>query len=203
MSLKKVFYVIKKKVKISNLILLIVLLMFNSYAWFIYNTKVSTSLSAKIEAWDIAYISNGIRETQNIILDVEKIYPGMTIYTHQITVNNNGDTNAELSFAVRKVEILGQVYQVDATTTPEMLYNKLQNDFPFKTTVTLSTTQLPAHTGTATVTIKLEWKYESEVTGKDELDTQYGTSAYQFITEHPDTPCVHLEIELGAKQVNT
>ena len=53
MSLKKVFYVIKKKVKISNLILLIVLLMFNSYAWFIYNTKVSTSLSAKIEAWDI------------------------------------------------------------------------------------------------------------------------------------------------------
>ena len=101
MSLKKVFYVIKKKVKISNLILLIVLLMFNSYAWFIYNTKVSTSLSAKIEAWDIAYISNGIRETQNIILDVEKIYPGMTIYTHQITVNNNGDTNAELSFAVR------------------------------------------------------------------------------------------------------
>lgn len=187
MSLKKVFYVIKKKVKISNLILLIVLLMFNSYAWFIYNTKVSTSLSAKIEAWDIAYISNGIRETQNIILDVEKIYPGMTIYTHQITVNNNGDTNAELSFAVRKVEILGQVYQVDATTTPEMLYNKLQNDFPFKTTVT----------------IKLEWEYESEVTGKDELDTQYGTSAYQFITEHPDTPCVHLEIELGAKQVNT
>ena len=127
----------------------------------------------------------------------------MTIYTHQITVNNNGDTNAELSFAVRKVEILGQVYQLDATTTPEMLYNKLQNDFPFKTTVTLSTTQLPAHTGTATVTIKLEWEYESEVTGKDELDTQYGTSAYQFITEHPDTPCVHLEIELGAKQVNT
>ena len=74
MSLKKVFYVIKKKVKISNLILLIVLLMFNSYAWFIYNTKVSTSISARVEAWDIAYISNGIRETQNIILDVEKIY---------------------------------------------------------------------------------------------------------------------------------
>ena len=102
MSFKKVFYVIKKKVKISNLILLIVLLMFNSYAWFIYNTKVSTSLSAKIEAWDIAYISNGIRETQNIILDVEKIYPGMPIYTHQITVTNNGDTNAELSFAINK-----------------------------------------------------------------------------------------------------
>ena len=127
MSLKKVFYVIKKKVKISNLILLIVLLMFNSYAWFIYNTKVSTSISARVEAWDIAYISNGIRETQNIILDVEKIYPGMTTYTHQITVNNNGDTNAELSFAVRKVEILGQVYQVDATITSTYWYSNSNN----------------------------------------------------------------------------
>ncbi len=41
MSFKKVFFYVikKKKVKISNLILLIVLLMFNSYAWFIYNTK--------------------------------------------------------------------------------------------------------------------------------------------------------------------
>ena len=37
---KKVLNVIKKKVKLSNLILLVVLLMFNSYAWFIYNTKV-------------------------------------------------------------------------------------------------------------------------------------------------------------------
>ena len=68
---KKVLNVIKKKVKLSNLILLVVLLMFNSYAWFIYNTKVHTSISAKIEAWDIAYISDGIRETQNIILDVD------------------------------------------------------------------------------------------------------------------------------------
>ena len=96
--------------------------MFNSYAWFIYNTKVNTSISAKIEAWDIAYISDGIRETQNIILDVEKIYPGMTTYTHQITVNNNGDTEAELSFAVKKVEILGQVYEVNETTTAQDLY---------------------------------------------------------------------------------
>lgn len=32
---KKVLNVIKKKVKLSNLILLVVLLMFNSYAWFI------------------------------------------------------------------------------------------------------------------------------------------------------------------------
>ena len=120
---KKVLNVIKKKVKLSNLILLVVLLMFNSYAWFIYNTKVNTSISAKIEAWDIAYISDGIRETQNIILDVEKIYPGMTTYTHQITVNNNGDTEAELSFAVKKVEILGQVYEVNETTTAQDLYN--------------------------------------------------------------------------------
>ncbi len=199
MSIKKVFYVIKKKVKLSNLILLIVLLMFNSYAWFIYNTKVSTSLNAKIEAWDIKYISNGIIEMQNIILDVEKIYPGMDTFTHNITVNNNGDTDAELSFAVRKVEILGQVYQVNESTTPEALYNKLQNDFPFKVTVTLGSTHLPAHTGTTTVNVKLEWQYES---GNDELDTEYGTNAYNFITEHPDTPCVHLEIELRAKQVN-
>ena len=45
---KKVLNVIKKKVKLSNLILLVVLLMFNSYAWFIYNTKVNISILSKI-----------------------------------------------------------------------------------------------------------------------------------------------------------
>ena len=44
---------IMKKVKLRNIIILILLLVFNAYAWFVYTTKVSLDLSAHVSAWDV------------------------------------------------------------------------------------------------------------------------------------------------------
>ncbi len=45
-----------KKIKLRNLLILIVLLAFNTYAWFVYTTKVSTGLNAHVSAWDVEFV---------------------------------------------------------------------------------------------------------------------------------------------------
>lgn len=64
-----------KRVKLKTLILLIVLLMFNAYAWFVYTSKVSGNLTAHIESWDVTFQVGEQDAITNVLFDVDKIYP--------------------------------------------------------------------------------------------------------------------------------
>ena len=44
-----------KKVKIRNILILILLIIFNTYAWFIYATKVATEISVHISSWNVEF----------------------------------------------------------------------------------------------------------------------------------------------------
>lgn len=55
---------ILKKIKLRNLIVLIILLAFNTYAWFIYTTRVSSELTAHVSSWDVEFIA---KERRSII----------------------------------------------------------------------------------------------------------------------------------------
>ena len=46
---------IKKYVKLRTLIILVVLLVFNSYAWFVFATRVSGGLSAHVTSWNVTF----------------------------------------------------------------------------------------------------------------------------------------------------
>ncbi len=48
---------ILKKIKLRNLIVLIILLAFNTYAWFIYTTRVSSEITAHVSSWDVEFIA--------------------------------------------------------------------------------------------------------------------------------------------------
>lgn len=54
--LKKINKIIKK-IKLKNLISLICIFAFNTYAWFIYTTKVSTDLTAHVSAWNVDFVA--------------------------------------------------------------------------------------------------------------------------------------------------
>lgn len=55
---------ILKKIKLRNIVILIILLAFNTYAWFVYTTKVSLDMSAHVSAWDVEFVA---KERWNII----------------------------------------------------------------------------------------------------------------------------------------
>jgi len=70
-KIKKAF----KRIKVKNLIILIILLMFNAYAWFVFSTKVSSKIEAHVEAWDIVFQADEKEIVSNIKFEVGKIYP--------------------------------------------------------------------------------------------------------------------------------
>ena len=64
-----------KRVKLRTLITLILLLIFNAYAWFVYTTKVQGKIEAYVEAWDVVFQANEEEITSYIIFDVGRIAP--------------------------------------------------------------------------------------------------------------------------------
>lgn len=187
-----------KKVKIKNIIILILLLTFNAYAWFIYATRVSSSLSVHISSWNVEF-SVGEEETvTNILIEVERVYPGMETYEKNVTVKNKGEIKAELGYEIRTLKVMDESYTVGENITMEQLENKIKTDYPFKINVIKEDTLLKEGTGDGLFTVTVEWPFES---GNDELDTLWGNKAYEYYSLNPGEKSILIEITLTAEQV--
>lgn len=195
-------YKIMKKIKIRNLILLLFLLMFNTYAWFIYASKVSVGLTASVSSWNVEFVSDAGETVTNIDVVVEKIYPGMDTFEKKVVVHNRGETAVTLSYEIKYLKIMDEVYEVSETTgiTSDTIKSKIEQEYPFKIIIEMDDTNLSVENGEGSFTIKIEWPYES---GNDELDTTWGNKAYEFYNSYPDEKCIEMKIELVATQQNT
>lgn len=189
---------ILKKIKIKNIVILILLITFNTYAWFIYATKVSSGLSVHISSWNVEFSIGEDEATTNIIIAVERVYPGMEDYEKNITVKNKGEIKAELGYDVRSLNVMGESYIVDENITAEELENKMKTDYPFKISIAKDDSQLSQGIGPGQFTVKVEWPFES---GDDELDTLWGNKAYEFYSENPGSKSIEIEIKLTAEQI--
>lgn len=188
-----------KKVKLKTLILLIILLSFNSYAWFIYATKVSGGMNAHITSWNVKFKAGEEEITTNVVFDVEKIYPGMEDQTKTLTAYNEGEMLAVLSYDIKSVRILDTTYTASETMTTQDIEAILQN-YPFKLTFAIDNSNLSAVDGSASFVILLRWDFES---GDDALDTVWGERAYEYNRTHPYESSIHAEIEVRATQERT
>lgn len=185
-----------KKVKLKTIILLIIFLSFNSYAWFIYATKVSSGISAHITSWNVRFRAGEEEITTNVVFEVEKIYPGMEPQKKTLTAYNEGEMKALLEYSIKEVRVLGDSYRVSNTFTEEQLIEKLA-EYPFKLTFAIDNTNLDAENGSADFDISLTWEFES---GNDNLDTYWGEKAYEYNKNHPNTSSIYVEVIVSASQ---
>ncbi len=188
-----------KRIKLRNLLFLAILMSCNSFAWFIYATKVSNNITAHVRSWNVNFIvgDNNIEET--LTFDVESVYPGMTDSFQTIKATNNSDTPAILSYEIVSASILGEEFVVSDTLTSDELTRKIENDYPFKLKVEIDNGNMTANGGTAQINFSLVWPYES---GNDELDTEWGHKAYIYHENNPDSKSITLVIKVTAIQVN-
>ncbi len=138
------FFKIIKKIKLRTLIIIIVLLLFNSYAWFIYATKVSGGLTAHITSWNVSFQAGEDQSTTQVAFDVDRIYPGMETYKQTLQAQNKGETKAKLSYTINSVTILGTTYKKNETTTSDDLLNRIQTYYPFHINISVNNTELEA-----------------------------------------------------------
>lgn len=190
----EVLKIILKRTKISTLIMLIVTFASASFAWFIYATKVSAGITAHIDMWNIVFTTedNQISETVNFV--IPHLYPGMDDYEDSISAYNMGEKQAQISYEVMSVKILGVNYDVSNQT---QIISRLQNDFPFHITFDLTSETLDTSVGSSTFTVYCEWDYES---GNDTLDTYWGQQSYTYNSNNPGAPSIELTVKIQAVQ---
>ena len=119
-----------KKVKFKTLFLLMITLASNSFAWFIYTTKVSSNISAKVREWNVSFDVNGENVEKTIEINIDSLYPGMSTYTQTLTASNSGEARAQISYEVIRANILGD----DLTSmnySDIQIINYLRSYYPF------------------------------------------------------------------------
>ena len=187
-----------KKVKIRNILILILLIIFNTYAWFIYATRVATDISVHIASWNVEFATGEDETTTNILVQVDRAYPGMENYLKEITVKNKGEMKAKLDYKIKSLKVMDDKYVVGENTTDEELKNKIETEYPFKINITKDDSELSQGLGDGKFSISVEWPYES---GDDEKDTLWGNKAYEYYKTNPDKKSIEIQLELVAKQI--
>lgn len=185
-----------KRIKLRNLILLILLLSFNSYAWFIYATKVSTGMSAHISSWNVHFQAGEEEIKTEIMLDFDIIYPGMEIQSKTVTAYNTGETLANLSYEIKTIRILDTTYTTSETLTQEAILSTIDTTCPFDLTFEIDNSNLNSTDGRANFTATISWPME----GNDVLDTEWGELAYKYNKNNPTSPSIHIELVIKAIQ---
>ena len=102
-----------KKAKIitpGRIFILIMLVMANSFAWFIYATKINGEVSGHVRAWNIVFEAGDTQVTDIVNIDVASIYPGMTNYLYNLSIYNHSDVGASITYKVLEARILNDTY---------------------------------------------------------------------------------------------
>lgn len=178
--------------------MMFILLVFNTYAWFIYATQVSTSITAHVTSWNIEFVTGDEEIVTNIEIVLDRIYPGMDNYEKVIEVHNKGETKAKLSYEFLSFEILGEKFEVGENFSSKDLENKINEEYPFKINIEIDNYDITETNGKGTFKITVSWPYES---GDDELDTYWGNKAYEFYSLNPGKSSVLIKMKLIASQV--
>jgi len=189
-----------KKIKLRNIIVLMLLLIFNTYAWFVYNTRISMDLSVHVSSWEIRFENEDNQISNYMYVAVERAYPGMQQFEKEVTVRNGGEISAQLDYEIESLFIMGDSYDTtdeESDLTSEDLEDQL-DEYPFKINIYKDDTHLnSANGGTGLFRVTVDWPYES---GDDELDTYWGNRAYEYYSLHPGTNCILIKLKLIAKQ---
>lgn len=193
---KKKKLITKHKYMILGLmVMLLILLVVNTFAWFLMTTRNSMTIDTHIDSWQISMTDEDDFVVQTVLITIDHAYPGMNEYEEVFTLTNTGERDAELSFEVVYARLLSDVYEAsDSGLSHSDIESMLTNDLPFDFNFEFSSTTLGHTTGnnTETFTVTLNWDYEAsdpaDAEEKDELDTQWGEDAYEYNEEHKNDP---------------
>ena len=197
---KSVLAIFLSRNKIGFFVLVFFTLVANVFAWFIYSQIVSTEISARVKAWNISM--NG--EHDGVLeFTLDDLYPGMPTHSETVSISNEGDLDARVTFTIHSITIMGTTYSIEDENSPyyenpTALKNYVDSTYPFTITYTTPNTVVQAESGTLTLNFTVSWPYES---GNDALDTLWGENAYAYAQEHPGEDMLFLVLDVNVTQI--
>lgn len=171
-------------------------------AWFAYSGLVTTSTEINVKAWRIAFTKNEQAVSNNIVISLTDIYPGMQTISETIDIKNLGDSAAALSYEITSARILDD--EIESNGEEGYVEDILSHNYPFHINMSLSDSYVDANDGVGQFTVSVSWPLDS---GNDKLDSEWGTKAYEFQKNEADKnaadstyqPLSALKIEINLK----
>ena len=185
----------KNGVRRRTLFLLVLALIGNVFAWFIYSNKVSNTINAGVKSWKITFAKDGTNLESEVVFNVYSLYPGMPDFNEKVEIKNSGEVAANINYELKSVKIFDQTFTSDEYTSSQ-LEDILLNNYPFKTSFIVDKPVVDIN-DISNFRVKVEWPYES---GDDSLDTYWGKNAYDFKSNNPGSTQIEIKVKIVASQ---
>lgn len=146
-------------------------------AWFAYSGISTVKTEVDVKAWNIEFMKDSEVVTNEIVIDVNEISPGMDPIVEKVSIHNRGDSNAMLSYQV----VSARVLNTDLENEEEgYLVDLLSHDLPFHININLEDRFIEAQNGVSDFSVSISWPLDSL---NDERDSKWGNEAYKFQQE--------------------
>ena len=198
---KKVFL----KINIVSILFAVVSLISVTLAWFAYSGLATARTEVGVKAWYIEFEKDNEPVSNDIVISLEDIYPGMEPRKEEITIKNLGDTDTKLKYKINKARILdsqNDYYEMSNNMTSEYIEDAISHNYPFHIDISLSTLYLNSKEN-ATFEVSVSWPLDS---GNNALDSLWGNNAYQYtqnqelLLPEERSPAIEVNINVTAEQ---
>ena len=181
------------KLNLISIIFIAFSLIFTTFAWFAYSGLSSVETELDVKAWYIELTKKGEKVSNEVVVTLSDIYPGMEPVNELINIENKGDSEATLKYEIMSARVLGDAedkFDVEENNdTSDDIEDKLSHNYPFHINMSLSKRYLSSAGGKGNFDVSVSWPLEA---GHDEEDSLWGQKAYQF-----------QEIEKSNKEINS
>ncbi len=195
------------KIYIVPIVFIATSFIFTTFAWFAYSGLRSVSTEIDVKAWYIELSKSGEVVTNNIVISLNDIYPGMETVDELVSIENKGDSDAKLSYKILSSRILDTEINGESLQDNTMLTDSLSHDYPFHVNIDLSKRYIAAGGDTSTFEVSVSWPLDS---GNDALDSTWGTNSYNFQQgeqrraindqNYVQRPAIQIVISIAAEQ---
>lgn len=144
-------------------------------AWFAYSGMATTSTEINVKAWHIEFANNNRAVSNNIVVSLSDISPGMQTVSEKVKIKNMGDSDATISYEIVSARILDET--IDLSSEDGEVEDSLSHDYPFHINMSLSDNYANANDGISEFEVSVSWPLDSD---NDDLDSEWGNKAYQF-----------------------
>lgn len=209
--------------KIRMLIILLVMLITSSYAWFELGYEANMSnIRGKVIEWNVEYsINEEAIQTQEFTVKIDEFYPGMTNFEENIVIRNLSNTTSDIKYELISVRLFGEEIleeleangNITGAGTTKNIFST--EDYPFDVGYYYDKDKLEdkyiddvsTPDSVAKVTFFANWTYEREgnilsYEENDELDTYYGETAYEYY-ENNELAAEYSPLEITLKITTT
>lgn len=162
------------KLNLLSLFFIAVSLTSITLAWFAYSGIASVDTEIDVKAWYIEFQKDSNVVTNDIVISLSDIYPGMETVSEKVDINNMGDSDAHVSYSIESARILDEeLVGID----PLLLEDKLSHEYPFHININLSKNFVLAKDDHGQFEVSVSWPLDSD---NDELDSDWGNRAFAF-----------------------